>query len=170
MMAVMTERQGSQRAGWRDKPHSRACGMAVHEHGASCSRDCPTCGGQSQELGLSAPETAHVQVVLDGTGAHGTVVVDGHDMSSRVKAVHLTARAGAPAQVVLEANAEGFSYEGPGVVKVVEQVAAPWKEQTDSWLAGLDPARLQVWIAEGTMSQPLGGAVIAALRTELDRA
>lgn len=26
-------------------PHSRGCGIRTHEHGAECSRDCPTCGG-----------------------------------------------------------------------------------------------------------------------------
>lgn len=24
-------------------PHSRACGVTPHDHGAQCARDCPTC-------------------------------------------------------------------------------------------------------------------------------
>ena len=27
-------------------PHSRACGIQPHDHGAACSSDCPTCGTQ----------------------------------------------------------------------------------------------------------------------------
>lgn len=27
------------------RPHSRACGIAPHEHGNACSRNCPTCHG-----------------------------------------------------------------------------------------------------------------------------
>lgn len=26
-------------------PHSRACGIRMHEHGPECFRDCPTCHG-----------------------------------------------------------------------------------------------------------------------------
>lgn len=26
-------------------PHSRACGISLHQHGIACSRDCPTCRG-----------------------------------------------------------------------------------------------------------------------------
>lgn len=26
-------------------PHSRACGMALHPHGAACHSNCPTCHG-----------------------------------------------------------------------------------------------------------------------------
>jgi hypothetical protein len=28
-----------------DAPHSRACGVRRHEHGADCHGNCPTCGG-----------------------------------------------------------------------------------------------------------------------------
>jgi hypothetical protein len=28
------------------RPHSRACGIKIHDHGPSCSSNCPTCGGQ----------------------------------------------------------------------------------------------------------------------------
>lgn len=28
-----------------NRPHSRACGIALHPHGIQCSRDCPTCSG-----------------------------------------------------------------------------------------------------------------------------
>ena len=34
-------------------PHSRACGIHAHPHGARCSRDCPTCGGRD----AAAPST-----------------------------------------------------------------------------------------------------------------
>lgn len=27
----------------RQRPHSRACGVTPHDHGAQCARDCPTC-------------------------------------------------------------------------------------------------------------------------------
>lgn len=27
------------------RPHSRACGWRQHEHGRSCSTNCPTCHG-----------------------------------------------------------------------------------------------------------------------------
>lgn len=30
-----------------NSPHSRACGIQPHEHGAACSKDCPTCGGNA---------------------------------------------------------------------------------------------------------------------------
>lgn len=26
------------------KPHSRACGITVHDHGVQCAPNCPTCG------------------------------------------------------------------------------------------------------------------------------
>lgn len=29
------------------RPHSRACGIAQHDHGPACSSNCPTCGGKS---------------------------------------------------------------------------------------------------------------------------
>lgn len=29
-------------------PHSRACGIRMHAHGAECSSNCPTCGGQAR--------------------------------------------------------------------------------------------------------------------------
>lgn len=119
---------------------------------------------------LAPPVTAHVQVVLDATGAHGTVVVDGTDVSTRVKSVHLTAEAGRPARVVLVANADGFSYEGPGVVKVVTEVPQPWLEAARQWLAGLDPAALQTAIAEGAMGKGIGESVKDVLLAELARA
>jgi hypothetical protein len=28
-------------------PHSRACGVAYHDHGILCSSNCPTCGGEN---------------------------------------------------------------------------------------------------------------------------
>lgn len=28
-----------------ERPHSRACGIKIHEHGAACAPDCPTCAG-----------------------------------------------------------------------------------------------------------------------------
>ena len=27
-----------------NRPHSRACGIAMHEHGPQCNPNCPTCG------------------------------------------------------------------------------------------------------------------------------
>jgi hypothetical protein len=33
-------------AGEAEGPHSRACGIHPHPHGAWCSTDCPTCGGK----------------------------------------------------------------------------------------------------------------------------
>jgi hypothetical protein len=27
------------------RPHSRACGWELHEHGPACHRNCPTCHG-----------------------------------------------------------------------------------------------------------------------------
>lgn len=27
------------------RPHSRACGWRLHDHGPACHRNCPTCGG-----------------------------------------------------------------------------------------------------------------------------
>lgn len=27
-------------------PHSRACGVALHDHGEFCANDCPTCGSK----------------------------------------------------------------------------------------------------------------------------
>ena len=29
------------------KPHSRACGITKHEHGADCHTNCPTCHGKA---------------------------------------------------------------------------------------------------------------------------
>ena len=29
------------------RPHSRACGLYPHPHGAQCASDCPTCGGRA---------------------------------------------------------------------------------------------------------------------------
>lgn len=31
----------------RMRPHSRACGIGKHEHGAACSTNCPTCAGKA---------------------------------------------------------------------------------------------------------------------------
>lgn len=31
-----------------DRPHSRACGWHKHDHGFSCSTNCPTCHGQPE--------------------------------------------------------------------------------------------------------------------------
>lgn len=33
-------------------PHSRACGIREHAHGAECSSDCPTCGGQGKRRSI----------------------------------------------------------------------------------------------------------------------
>jgi hypothetical protein len=30
------------------RPHSRACGIVSHEHGADCHSNCPTCGGRAE--------------------------------------------------------------------------------------------------------------------------
>lgn len=30
------------------RPHSRACGIKIHQHGSACARECPTCGGKDQ--------------------------------------------------------------------------------------------------------------------------
>lgn len=35
------------------RPHSRACGIGPHEHGAACSKDCPTCHGDPLAAGVS---------------------------------------------------------------------------------------------------------------------
>lgn len=38
-----------------DRPHSRACGIARHPHGADCHHNCPTCAGAATYLaGLQA--------------------------------------------------------------------------------------------------------------------
>lgn len=29
------------------RPHSRACGIAAHDHGPACSTNCPTCHGKA---------------------------------------------------------------------------------------------------------------------------
>lgn len=117
---------------------------------------------------LAAPETAHVQVVLDQTGRYGRVVVDGHDLSPRIKAVHLSMQGGEPGQVVLVANTAGFSYEGPGVVKVVEEVSTPWARQALDWLDNqVDWQTMQAAAAEGAMSASLGEAFHAALTAQL---
>jgi hypothetical protein len=168
MMAAMTEQQQSGRV--RGGPHSRACGIACQGHGTACSPDCPTCGGRPVAEGIAAPETAHVQVALDATGAHGTVVVDGTDLSKRVKAAHMSVTAGKPANIVLEANAAGFSYEGPGVVKLLEEVPTPWVPQARAWLAdGVDWQGVQRAVAEGSMGASLGDAVRDVLLSELRR-
>jgi hypothetical protein len=116
---------------------------------------------------VAAPETAHVQVALDATGAHGTVVVDGTDLSKRVKAVHLSAEGGRPAEVALVASAGGFSYEGPGIVKVVEEVSTPWARQALAWLDGVDWQDVQRAAASGSMSQPFGECIHGVLAAQL---
>jgi hypothetical protein len=30
-----------------DGPHSRACGITLHEHGTACHNNCPTCHGRA---------------------------------------------------------------------------------------------------------------------------
>jgi hypothetical protein len=116
---------------------------------------------------VAAPETAHVQVALDATGAHGTVVVDGTDLSRRVKAAHMSVTAGKPANIVLEANAAGFSYEGPGVVKLLEEVSTPWARQALAWLDGVDWQDVQRAAASGSMSQPFGECIHGVLAAQL---
>jgi hypothetical protein len=32
-----------------NRPHSRACGIWVHQHGAACHSNCPTCHGNWKE-------------------------------------------------------------------------------------------------------------------------
>lgn len=32
------------------RPHSRACGVSKHEHGADCHPNCPTCKGRPTDL------------------------------------------------------------------------------------------------------------------------
>jgi hypothetical protein len=122
---------------------------------------------EQTEQGIGAPDTAHVQVVLDETGMYGRVVVDGNDLSSRVRAVHLTMEAGRPGQVVLIANTSGFSYDGPGLVRVVEEVSRPWAKDAQAWLDGVDWQALQTEAAAGAMSQSIGDAFHAALSAQL---
>lgn len=31
-----------------DRPHCRACGITLHEHGRACHQNCPTCGGRDE--------------------------------------------------------------------------------------------------------------------------
>ena len=42
---LFRERPLSREIVWDDdRPHSRACGIKQHHHGAACAEDCPTCG------------------------------------------------------------------------------------------------------------------------------
>lgn len=41
-----TEMHCPGRSTMSQRPHSRACGIAKHDHGPQCSRNCPTCGGR----------------------------------------------------------------------------------------------------------------------------
>ena len=50
-----------------DGPHSRACGISPHQHGASCSGDCPTCMAATPDARHSqgvTPVSAEGQVSL----------------------------------------------------------------------------------------------------------
>jgi hypothetical protein len=40
-------------------PHSRACGIAPHEHGTGCHSNCPTCGGRAYPQVPSATKAPH---------------------------------------------------------------------------------------------------------------
>jgi hypothetical protein len=37
-----------------NRPHSRACGVMTHEHGASCAPDCPTCSPSAPHTGRNS--------------------------------------------------------------------------------------------------------------------
>ena len=46
-----------------DGPHSRACGMLAHPHGALCSTNCPTCHGRVETYTSNPlPDTAALDV------------------------------------------------------------------------------------------------------------
>ena len=42
---VVSLREAAAAHYWSTRPHCRACGIHVHEHGPSCHPNCPTCGG-----------------------------------------------------------------------------------------------------------------------------
>jgi hypothetical protein len=81
----------------------------------------------------------------------------------------MSVTAGVPAGIVLEATAAGFSYEGPGVVKLVEEVSTPWVPQALAWLDGVDWQGVQRAVAEGSMGASIGAAVRDVLLSELRR-
>jgi hypothetical protein len=116
---------------------------------------------------FAAPDTAHVQVNVQPTGA-GTVVVNGQDWSRQVREVHLAVRAAQTPKVVLvAAHDTDFTFEGPGVVQVQMDVPTPWRAHARQWVEHLDPAALQNAIAEGSMGVGIGQAVKDALLTRL---
>ena len=45
--AVVSATTPTQPGWFKDGPHSRACGIVAHRHGASCHPNCPTCGGRA---------------------------------------------------------------------------------------------------------------------------
>ena len=53
------------------RPHSRACGFRPHEHGTSCSPDCPTCHGQP-DLGQVAFDAIELGKVVAKVKAGST--------------------------------------------------------------------------------------------------
>jgi hypothetical protein len=83
----------------------------------------------------------HVAARLDALG-HGTVTVDGQDLTDSLCGVEVRSIRGEPTQVALHA-ARPVEYDGPALVTVVQHEQGSDPAAIGTWLSQVDPARLE---------------------------
>lgn len=119
------------------------------------------------QRGMEAPGTAHVQVNVEAAGPR-TVVVNGADWTPHVSEVHMSVRMLNPPEILMKAAAlTDYTFDGTGVVTVVQEVTTPWARQALEWLDDVDWQTTQRAVAEGSMGQPIGAAIHDVLAAQL---
>ena len=105
----------------------------------------------------------HIGIVVDVLG-HGTVAVDGCDLTYAVKGMSLDVQAGTPTRVLLELTPSAVTVDGMAVVE--QAVPADMLEQLCRLLAAIDPVTLEqraLAVEDLTGDAPVTRAILAVL-------
>lgn len=105
----------------------------------------------------------HIGIVVDALG-HGTVAVDGCDLTHAVQGISLDVRAGQITRVLLELAPSAVTVDGMAVVE--QAVPADMLEQLGRLLAAVDPATLErraLAVEDLTGDAPVTRAILTVL-------
>ena len=105
----------------------------------------------------------HIGIVVDALG-HGTVAVDGCDLTHAVQGISLDVRAGQITRVLLELSPSAVTVDGMAVVE--QAVPADMLEQLGRLLAAVDPVTLEqraLAVEDLTGDAPVTRAILTVL-------